>query len=99
VTFRAGLSATRAAEGRAERVTAYGFDARWRSLELLRNSQAPQAEPSNEFSFEDQFFFGEQKDEFASAGRLRKSHHRAAATEQPPSSSHHRAATRLTSPS
>jgi len=38
---------------RWQRGQSHGFDARWRSLELLRNSQAPQAEPSNELSFED----------------------------------------------
>jgi hypothetical protein len=50
---RRGHALKRSRGGHAERVTACGFDARWHSLELLRNSQAPQAEPSNEPSFGD----------------------------------------------
>jgi len=63
---------------------------------LLRNSQAPQAEPSNELSFEDFFCFlesGKATRERTSIteqpprAATTSSHHRAAITEQPPLSS------------
>jgi hypothetical protein len=59
---------------------------------LLRNSQAPQAEPSNELFFGDLCFFLES----GKANPRAQIDHGAATTEQPPPSSHHRAASSLT---